>query len=52
MHRSASAPFRVVIDPANDGAVVSYAVIDRIREQFLHRIGFADLLHPTRHTSA
>lgn len=40
-------PFRVVIDPASDGAVVSYAVIDRIREEFLRRIGFADLLHPT-----
>lgn len=39
-------PFRVVIDPASDGAVVSYAVIDRIREEFLHRIGFAELLHP------
>jgi len=39
-------PFRVVIDPANDGAIVSYAVIDRVREEFLHRIGFADLLHP------
>jgi NAD(P)-dependent dehydrogenase (short-subunit alcohol dehydrogenase family) len=39
-------PFRVVIDPANDGAAVSYAVIDRVREEFLHRIGFADLLRP------
>lgn len=44
-------PFRVVIDPANDGAVVSYAVIDRIREEFLHRIGFADLLRPTQNTN-
>lgn len=39
-------PFRVVVDPASDGAIVSHAVIDRIREQFLERIGFADLLHP------
>ncbi len=39
-------PFRLVIDPASDGAIVSYAVIDRIREQFLHRIGFAELMHP------
>jgi NAD(P)-dependent dehydrogenase (short-subunit alcohol dehydrogenase family) len=44
-------PFRVVIDPASDGAVVSYAVIDRVREEFLHRIGFADLLRPARHKS-
>lgn len=40
-------PFRVHVDPASDGASVSYAVIDRVREQFLHRIGFAGLLHPT-----
>lgn len=39
-------PFRTVVDPADDGATVSYAVIDRIRQQFLHRIGFADLLRP------
>jgi NAD(P)-dependent dehydrogenase (short-subunit alcohol dehydrogenase family) len=41
-------PFRVVVDPASDGAAVSYTVIDRVREEFLHRIGFADLLRPTR----
>ena len=40
-------PFRVVVDPASDGASVSYAVIDRVREQFLDRIGFAGLRHPT-----
>ncbi len=40
-------PFRVHVDPANDGAAVSYAVIDRVREQFLQRIGHADLLHPS-----
>ena len=40
-------PFRVVVDPASDGAVVSYAVIDRVREEFLHRIGFAELMHPS-----
>lgn len=39
-------PFRVVIDPASDGAAVSYAVIDRVRSEFLHRIGFADLMRP------
>jgi NAD(P)-dependent dehydrogenase (short-subunit alcohol dehydrogenase family) len=39
-------PFRLVVDPASDGAAVSSAVIDRIREQFLQRIGFADLLVP------
>ncbi len=40
-------PFRVVVDPASDGASVAYAVIDRVREQFLDRIGFAELRHPT-----
>ena len=39
-------PFRVVVDPAGDGAAVAYAVIDRVREQFLDRIGFAQLRHP------
>ncbi|SEW24359.1 SDR family oxidoreductase [Luteibacter sp. 329MFSha] len=39
-------PFRVVVDPASDGAAVSYAVIDRVRSEFLHRIGFAGLKHP------
>lgn len=41
-------PYRVVIDPADDGAAVSFAVIDRIRAQFLTRIGHAELLKPTR----
>ncbi|PWC32834.1 SDR family oxidoreductase [Azospirillum sp. TSO35-2] len=41
-----SRPFRIVIDPADDGAATSYAVIDRIRQEFLHRIGFAELLRP------
>jgi NAD(P)-dependent dehydrogenase (short-subunit alcohol dehydrogenase family) len=39
-------PFRTVIDPADDGAIVSFAVVDRIREQFLDRIGFSELRHP------
>lgn len=40
-------PLRIVIDPADDGSVVSLAVIDRVRSEFLHRIGYARLLHPT-----
>jgi NAD(P)-dependent dehydrogenase (short-subunit alcohol dehydrogenase family) len=39
-------PFRVHIDPADDGAAVVNAVADRVRAEFLHRIGLADLLHP------
>lgn len=45
-------PFRVVIDPASDGAAVSYAVIDRVRAEFLRRIGFAELLHSVRSDTA
>ena len=39
-------PFRVHIDPTQDGADVAFAVIDRVRSEMLHRVGFADLLHP------
>lgn len=39
-------PFRVHIDPADDGAAVVNAVADRIRAEFLGRIGLSDLLHP------
>ena len=39
-------PLRICIDPADDGAAFSFQVIDRVREQFLHRIGLANLLHP------
>lgn len=42
-------PFRHVVDPASDGAAISYAVIDRVREQFLHRIGFPELMRPAEH---
>jgi NAD(P)-dependent dehydrogenase (short-subunit alcohol dehydrogenase family) len=45
-------PLRVHVDPASDGAAVSFAVIDRVREEFLHRIGHADLLHPARASGA
>ncbi len=40
-------PFRVHIDPANDGAETVNAVGDRIRREFYHRIGLEDLLTPT-----
>jgi NAD(P)-dependent dehydrogenase (short-subunit alcohol dehydrogenase family) len=39
-------PLRVYVDPASDGAAVTFTVMDRVREQFLHRIGFPELLHP------
>jgi NAD(P)-dependent dehydrogenase (short-subunit alcohol dehydrogenase family) len=39
-------PFRVHIDPTQDGADVAFAVIDRVRSEMLHRVGFSDLLKP------
>jgi hypothetical protein len=39
-------PFRVHIDPTQDGADVAFGVIDRVRNEMLHRVGFSDLLHP------
>jgi NAD(P)-dependent dehydrogenase (short-subunit alcohol dehydrogenase family) len=39
-------PFRVHIDPASDGAEVVNMVADRLRAEFLRRIGLADLLTP------
>jgi NAD(P)-dependent dehydrogenase (short-subunit alcohol dehydrogenase family) len=39
-------PFRVHIDPTEDGASVSFAVLDRIRSEMLHRVGLSDLLKP------
>jgi NAD(P)-dependent dehydrogenase (short-subunit alcohol dehydrogenase family) len=39
-------PFRVHIDPSDDGANVAFAVIDRVRAEMLHRLGLPDLLRP------
>jgi len=41
-----SRPLRTYIDPASDGAEVTFRVMDRVREQFLDRIGYAHLLRP------
>ncbi|NYT84305.1 SDR family oxidoreductase [Pollutimonas harenae] len=41
-------PFRVHVDPSNDGCEVVNAVADRIRAEFLNRIGLSDLLSPQR----
>jgi NAD(P)-dependent dehydrogenase (short-subunit alcohol dehydrogenase family) len=41
-------PFRVHIDPTHDGAEVSFAVIDRMRTEMLHRVGLDDLLTPAK----
>jgi len=39
-------PFRVHIDPTQDGAEVAFAVMDRVRAEMLHRVGLSDLLKP------
>jgi NAD(P)-dependent dehydrogenase (short-subunit alcohol dehydrogenase family) len=41
-------PFRVHIDPTEDGAEVVNMVCDRVRAELLRRIGLADVLTPTR----
>ncbi|WP_134499001.1 SDR family oxidoreductase [Microvirga pakistanensis] len=41
-------PFRIHYDPAEDGASVGFAVLDRVRSEFLHRVGLADLLKPAK----
>jgi NAD(P)-dependent dehydrogenase (short-subunit alcohol dehydrogenase family) len=39
-------PFRVHIDPSDDGAAVAFGVIDRIRNEMLSRVGMTDLTKP------
>ena len=39
-------PFRVHVDPTQDGADVAFAVVDRVRNEMLHRVGFSDLVKP------
>jgi hypothetical protein len=39
-------PFRVHVDPADDGSQEVSVVADRVRAEFLDRIGLADLLSP------
>jgi NAD(P)-dependent dehydrogenase (short-subunit alcohol dehydrogenase family) len=41
-------PFRIHYDPAEDGANIGFAVLDRLRAEMLHRVGLADLLTPAR----
>jgi NAD(P)-dependent dehydrogenase (short-subunit alcohol dehydrogenase family) len=39
-------PFRVHVDPTQDGADVTFGVMDRVRDEMLHRVGLGDLLKP------
>jgi hypothetical protein len=38
-------PFRVILDPASDGSEVRFAIMDRVDNEFLPRIGYALYLH-------
>lgn len=44
-------PFRVHIDPANDGAAVVNGVADRVRAELLRNMGLADLLKPSEYST-
>jgi hypothetical protein len=44
-------PFRVYIDPTQDGAEVAFAVIDRVRTEMLHRVHLDELLTPVKSSS-
>lgn len=39
-------PFRVHVDPTQDGADVGFTVLDRVRAEMLRRVGLSDLLKP------
>jgi len=39
-------PFRVYIDPIEDGSNVGFTVLDRLRSEMLHRVGLSDVLTP------
>jgi NAD(P)-dependent dehydrogenase (short-subunit alcohol dehydrogenase family) len=41
-------PFRVHVDPTQDGADVAFTVMDRVRSEMLHRVGLAELLAPVK----
>jgi hypothetical protein len=44
-------PFRVHIDPTQDGAEVVTGVLDRVRAEMLRRIGLSDVLKPRDSTA-
>jgi NAD(P)-dependent dehydrogenase (short-subunit alcohol dehydrogenase family) len=37
-------PFRIGVDPTNDGSMVVNPILDRVREELLRRVGLEDLL--------
>ncbi|GIJ46037.1 short-chain dehydrogenase/reductase [Virgisporangium aliadipatigenens] len=43
-----SRPFRVYVDPAQDGAEEVFRIGDRVRREFYRNVGFEELLSPAR----
>ena len=41
-------PFRLHIDPTQDGAEVAFGVIDRVRMEMLNRVRLNELLTPVK----
>ncbi|MDQ0251758.1 NAD(P)-dependent dehydrogenase (short-subunit alcohol dehydrogenase family) [Sphingomonas kyeonggiensis] len=41
-------PFRLHYDPSQDGADITFGVMDRVRAEMLHRVGMSDLLKPAK----
>jgi hypothetical protein len=39
-------PFRIHIDPTQDGPEVAFAVMDCVRTEMLHLVGLSELLTP------
>ncbi|CKI00605.1 SDR family NAD(P)-dependent oxidoreductase [Mycolicibacterium smegmatis] len=38
-------PFRVHVDPSDDGGQVGFTVLDRLKAEMMHRTGLSELLH-------
>lgn len=49
--RFGTRPFRMHIDPTQDGAEIVNGVGDRVRAELLRNMGLADLLKPTGHSA-
>jgi hypothetical protein len=49
---SGKRPFRVHIDPSQDGAEIVNGVADRVREELLRRMGLEELLRPSHELPA
>ena len=50
--REGQRPFRVYVDPAQEGGELGGGVADRIRAEFLRRIGLEDLLTTKSHAAS